>query len=217
MRWTWLGRVDYRAAWALQEQLREELLAERGEETLLLCEHPPVITLGKSAKARNVLFTDAELAERGIQVIETSRGGDVTYHGPGQLVGYPIVRVRGVVAHLVGMAQAIIDVAQAMGVRALWRRECPGVWVDGAKLAAFGVHIRKGVAIHGFALNVTTAPQAFAGIVPCGIAGCEVTSLAALGANPPSLEELAAGLASAYAARRGKPPVHVASRAILGG
>jgi lipoyl(octanoyl) transferase len=139
----------------------------------------------------------------------------VTYHGPGQLVGYPVFRVRSVVAHVEGMANALIDAVAPVAAR--WRRDCPGVWVGEDKLAAFGVHIRRGVAIHGFALNVTTALDAFSLIVPCGLSCTKVTSLVALGTTTPPLPELAERVAAAFAARRGQSEHQIDSHAILDG
>jgi lipoyl(octanoyl) transferase len=194
--------VPFEPTVALQERLRDDLLAARGPETLLLCEHEPVITLGRSALAANVLAPAAELARRGVAVHPASRGGDVTYHGPGQLVGYPILELRrGVVAHLEAMAAGLAALLAEMGITARWRRDAPGLWVDGAgaggapaKICAFGVHVRRRVAIHGFALNVTTDLDAFGLIVPCGLSGAAVTSIAALGgggAVTPALATLA--------------------------
>jgi len=169
-------------------------VAGRGPETLLLCEHDPVITLGRSAEAANVLAPAAQLARLGVAVHAASRGGDVTYHGPGQLVGYPILQLRrGVVAHLEGMAAGLAALLAEMGIVSRWRRDAPGLWVDGAgaggapaKICAFGVHVRRRVAIHGFALNVATDLDAFRLIVPCGLSGASVTSIAALRAGTPT-------------------------------
>jgi len=213
MRWAWLGRVAYRPTWELQESLRQAILERRAEETLLCCEHEPVITLGRSADRKHVLASAKELHRRGVDLVDCSRGGDVTYHGPGQLVGYPIFRVRSVVAHVEGMARALIDAVGVVG--ASWRRDAPGVWVDGAKLAAFGVHIQRGVAIHGFALNVTTALDAFSLIVPCGLPYSRVTSLAALGVAPQPLDQLAARVAGAFASLRGEAASRVDPHAIM--
>ena len=131
--WHWLGRVPFDTTAALQEQLRSEILAERARETLLLLEHDPVITLGRSAAAGNVLCSESTLASRGITLHRASRGGDVTYHGPGQLVGYPIVHLRkGVRAHVEGMAAALASVLADLGVVARYRREAPGLWVHTA-------------------------------------------------------------------------------------
>jgi lipoyl(octanoyl) transferase len=131
-----------------------------------------------------------------VAVEQASRGGDVTYHGPGQLVGYPVVRLRGgVVAHMTAMARAIGRVVAELGVATEFRRDAPGLWTNDEKLCAFGVHIRSRVAIHGFALNVTTDLEAFNLIVPCGLVGAGVTSLARLGIAPPPMEILAAHIA----------------------
>ena len=167
---------------------------------MLFCEHDPVITRGRSALPTNILASAPELARRGLSVEQASRGGDVTYHGPGQLVGYPVVRLRGgVVAHMTAMARAIGRVVAELGVATEFRRDAPGLWTNDEKLCAFGVHIRSRVAIHGFALNVTTDLEAFNLIVPCGLLGARVTSLARLlaplGSAPPPLEILAAHIA----------------------
>jgi lipoyl(octanoyl) transferase len=227
LRWAWLGRVGYTATAALQESLRRRILdGDEAAETLLLCEHDPVVTLGRSAQASHVLASDEALKARGIERLVSSRGGDVTYHGPGQLVAYPVMRLqRGVLAHIEAMAQAVIALAAADGIAAEFRRECPGVWVrdrgeaapsadaavprrdgsfQGAKLAAFGVHVHRRVAIHGVALNVSTALDAFELIVPCGLRHTRITSLTQLGGplRPPG--ELAAPFARAFAERVGR-------------
>ena len=191
--WRWLGRVPFGETAELQEQLRQDVIAGRAPETLLLCEHEPVITLGRSARTAHVLASAEELARRGVAVHVASRGGDVTYHGPGQLVGYPILRLRGgVVSHLEAMARGLAALLAQLGVAAAWRRDAPGLWIASgienrpAKICAFGVHVRHRVSIHGFALNVTTALDAFDLIVPCGLRDVAVTSVAAVtGASPP--------------------------------
>jgi lipoyl(octanoyl) transferase len=191
--------VPFARTAALQERLRADILAGHGPETLLLCEHDPVITLGRSARPEHVLASPAELGARGIDVHHASRGGDVTYHGPGQLVGYPIFRLRtGLVAHMEKMAAALIEVLGQLGLTGHWRRDRPGVWVGGEKICAFGVHVSHRVAIHGFALNVTTPPEAFSTIVPCGLADAGVTSIAALTGQAPALETTAAATARAF-------------------
>ena len=196
--------MPFAPAAALQERLRADVLAGTGPETLLLLEHDPVITLGRSAAAANVLASAAELSRRGIDVVRTTRGGDVTYHGPGQLVGYPIVRLRGgVVAHMTGMARAIAAVLNEYGIDARWRREAAGLWVGDAKICAFGVHVRSRVTMHGFALNVAADVSPFNLIVPCGIAGVRTTSMGALGVAPPELEALAAAVAARLGAEVG--------------
>lgn len=140
-----------------------------------------MITLGRSANASHILASEAELARTGVTVERASRGGDVTYHGPGQLVAYPVFPIRGgVVAHVRSMAQAVITLLAAHGISSAFRRCEPGVWVEQAKVCAFGVHIHRRVAIHGLALNVNTNLSAFNLIVPCGLLGSAVTSLSAL-------------------------------------
>jgi lipoyl(octanoyl) transferase len=194
----------------LQERIREDVLAGRAPETLLLCEHDPVITLGRSARHEHVLASADELARRGVAVHAASRGGDVTYHGPGQLVGYPILRLRrGLVSHLEAMARGLAALLAPLGVAASFRRDAPGLWIDRgngsrlAKICAFGVHVRHRVTIHGFALNVTTALSAFDLIVPCGLRDAEVTSLAAETGAAPALEALAPRAAAALGAAFG--------------
>ncbi|HZS35643.1 MAG TPA: lipoyl(octanoyl) transferase LipB [Polyangia bacterium] len=207
----WLGRVGYAAAVELQERLRRRILdGDRGAETLLLVEHDAVITLGRGARAEHVLASPSELRARGVAVERSSRGGDVTYHGPGQLVAYPVMRLeRGVVAHVEAMAAACIDVAASLGVRARFRRECPGVWVGDDKLAAFGVHVHRRVAAHGVALNVSTALDAFDLIVPCGLKNTRATSLAALTGRALAPADLAPPFADAFARAAGRaiPPL----------
>jgi lipoate-protein ligase B len=201
-----------------QERLRERLLGDGGPETLLLCEHEPVVTLGRSANPGHLLVPRGELARRGIDVQPASRGGDVTYHGPGQLVGYPIVRLRGgVIGHVTGMARAIAAVLGELGIEAAWRRETPGLWVGEGKICAFGVHVHRRVAIHGLALNVSGRLDGFDAIVPCGLAASRPTSIAAelpAGRTVPPLHVLAARVAGALARELGVPfvPEIVSSR-----
>ncbi len=206
--WRWLGRVPFAETAFAQEQLRGEILGERAPETLLLLEHDPVITLGRSAQTANVLHSESALASRGISLVQASRGGDVTYHGPGQLVGYPIVRLRtGVRAYVEGMAFALADVLGELGIVAAYRPEAPGLWVGPpgrqTKICAFGVNIQRRITMHGFALNLDPDLDAFKLIVPCGLAGCDVTSVRALSGSAPSPGELAPRVAEALGARLG--------------
>jgi lipoyl(octanoyl) transferase len=197
--WAWLGRRPFDATAALQERLREAVLRGERPSTLLLCEHDPVITLGRSARPEHILLPEPELARRQITVRQASRGGDVTYHGPGQLVGYPVFHLqRGLLAHMEGMAGAIGVVLSGLGIDARWERGRPGLWVAGDKICAFGVHVHRRVTIHGFALNASTPPEAFAPIVPCGLAGAGVTSIARLRGSAPPLPELAAAVAQSF-------------------
>lgn len=162
-RWHWLGRAAYRRVLADQLAARERVWA--GEDGVIyLCEHPPVFTLGRSATTANIL----DAGDIPIERIE--RGGEVTYHGPGQLMIYPIVRIRSVVAYLERVAAAIIDAAATVGARELaWRRDPAGVWHGDAKVAACGIHVARGVPVHGFALDVATPDAAWRRIRPCGL------------------------------------------------
>jgi lipoyl(octanoyl) transferase len=180
-----LGTVGYLDAWDLQRHLVAERQADQGRDTLLLLEHPAVYTLGKRADRTHVLLDDAELTRRGIEVIDVDRGGDVTYHGPGQLVGYPILRLagtRGVVDYVRALEEALIRVLASLGVSGERSTGYTGVWVGDEKIAAIGVRVAsRGVTSHGFALNVDPDLSDFAGIVPCGIPDRGVCSLASLG------------------------------------
>jgi lipoyl(octanoyl) transferase len=175
-----LGTVDYQAALRLQDALVAARLSDEIADTLLLLEHPHVFTLGRGANER---FIIAPLA--GVPRFRVSRGGQVTYHGPGQLVGYPIIKLDGasrdVGCYLRNLEQALIDALARLGVAAERRPGLTGVWAGGRKLASIGVGIRRWVTLHGFAINVATDLRYFNAIVPCGIAGCEMTSVAALG------------------------------------
>jgi lipoyl(octanoyl) transferase len=209
--WSYLGRMAYAPARALQERRRDAVLANEAGEHLFLLEHEPVITLGRSARREHVLSSDGELARRGVELVRTSRGGDVTYHGPGQLMIYPVVRLRtGVAEFLAELAGALADVAAALGVcEAAWRRDPAGLWLGDEKLAACGIHLRRRVTSHGFAFDVATPPAAWQAIVPCGLAGARVISLdrarRARGLPPaPPVAELAPRVAEAIARRLGR-------------
>ena len=190
-RWRWLGRVAHGDAVAEQEARRARILAgDDAAQAVLLCEHPAVITLGRSARPDNVRASVEELAARGVAVVPASRGGDVTYHGPGQLMIYPVVRVRsGVLGFLAAVAGVLADACAELGVEgAAFRREPAGLWLDGAKLAACGLHLRRQVAIHGWAWNLATPADAWSAIVPCGLPTPVVSladACAARGLPPP--------------------------------
>jgi lipoate-protein ligase B len=171
LRYLSLGRIPFERASALQEALRQRVLAGESEaETLLLVEHDPVITLGRRANRTHVLASPALLSSRGIEVVTANRGGEVTYHGPGQLVAYPVMRLsQGVLQHVESLAAAVVEVAESTGVRAVFRRDCPGVWVEDRKLAAIGIHVHRRVAVHGIAFNIATALEDYSLIVSCGM------------------------------------------------
>jgi lipoyl(octanoyl) transferase len=180
------GEVPYLTAWDWQRELAARRQAEEIGDVLLLLEHPRVYTLGRRADEGNLVFDEGERARRGIELHRIDRGGDVTYHGPGQLVGYPIWRLDGprVVDHVRTLETINLELAASYGVPGARIEGLSGVWVDGAKLTAVGVHVTAGaVTTHGWATNVTTDLDDFAGIVPCGIADRPVTSLQRLGVD----------------------------------
>jgi lipoyl(octanoyl) transferase len=195
-RWSWLGRVEYAAAAALQVELREELAGGAGPERLLLLEHPHVYTLGRNASADDVLLGAGELAARGIAVAESDRGGQVTYHGPGQLVGYPILDLnpdrRDVRRYVRDLEEVLVRVLAGCGVAAEGGGgERIGVWTAaGRKIASLGVHLARWRTTHGFALNVDPDLGLFAGIVACGLPAVEMTSIARERGSAPALAEL---------------------------
>jgi lipoyl(octanoyl) transferase len=185
--WSWLGRIGHAAAVELMEARRDRVLAgDDAAQEILLCEHDPVVTLGRGADGAHILVGRAAL--------DASRGGDVTYHGPGQLMVYPVVRLRrGLVAFLETVAGVLAEVAAELGVPgAEWRRQPAGLWLGERKLAACGLHVRRGVVIHGFAFDVATPPEAWRMIVPCGLGSGITVSLAqALGREAPAVTAVA--------------------------
>ncbi len=199
----WLGRQPYAPVATLMEELRDRVLGgDDGAQRILFVEHEPVVTLGRSADPAHVLLGAAGLAARGVELVRSTRGGDVTVHGPGQLVIYPVLRLpRGVLAFVEAVGGAIVAELAALGVTAAWRRNPAGVWCGDAKIAACGLHVRRRVAVHGFALNVTDeALPLFELIVPCGLAGTRTTSIErALGGRAPELPDLARSIASRLA------------------
>jgi len=192
-----LGRIGYGQALALQQELVAARKAGVGEDHLLLLEHPHVITLGRNGHLENLLASEQILERAGISFYPTDRGGDVTYHGPGQLVGYPILDLRewqrDVGAYVRAVEQVLIDTLADFGIEAGREPKLTGVWVDGRKIAAIGVHLSRWVTSHGFALNVSTDLSYFQFIVPCGLTK-PVTSMQQLGVRT-TLEEVSQHLA----------------------
>ena len=196
-----LGRIDYASALQLQKQLEADRKQGLISDQLLLLEHPHVITLGRNGHLENLLAGDDVMARAGISFFPTDRGGDVTYHGPGQLVGYPILDLRewkrDVGAYVRALEESIILTLADYGIEAGRIPKLTGVWVGERKIAAIGVHLSRWVTSHGFALNVATDLSYFQYIVPCGLTK-PVTSMAALGVRA-SLEEVAARYAVHFA------------------
>ncbi len=177
-----LGRVPYADALELQRALaRQRIAGELEDDVLMLLEHPPVVTLGRTAKARNLIASPDYLRERGVEVFEVERGGDVTFHGPGQLVGYPIVDLRrhkqDLHWYLRQLEEALIRAVGRYGIAGERNPAYTGVWTGGRKIASIGVHVSRGVTTHGFAVNVDNDLQPFEWIVPCGIDNVRMTSL----------------------------------------
>jgi lipoyl(octanoyl) transferase len=192
-----LGLVEYRAAWDLQRSLVEQRRAGAIPDTVVMLEHPPVFTLGRRADGANVLLDAASREAAGIDLVEVDRGGDVTYHGPGQLVVYPIVTLARV-RHVVDFVRALEDVAitalDEFGIAGIRREGLTGVWVEREKLVAIGVRVGAGgITSHGLALNVDPDLSHFAGIVPCGITTEGVCSLASLGV-PATVDDVRSSL-----------------------
>ena len=200
--------MAYRDAWAIQEQAHAQVVAG-GEEQILLVEHPPVITLGRRGMVQGRLLASAEELERErVELVQSDRGGDITYHGPGQLVVYPIIRLAdhglSVSGYVHALEAAVIQTLARYGIEGRADPKAVGIWVqDGnscaqneaphplAKICAIGVRIRRGVSLHGLALNVTTTLEHFGLIVPCGLAGRPVTSIAKLlGRDTPSMGDI---------------------------
>ena len=172
-----LGRVPYREGVALQERVRAARQAGAVPDSLLLVEHPPVLTKGRRTEPADLPMGEDWYLLQGIEVEDSDRGGRVTYHGPGQLVGYPIVRVESVPGYVRALESALVAALEDEGVRAEAREGLTGVWAGDSKIASIGVHVSRGVTTHGFAVNVDGDLQPFEWIVPCGIEGGRVTSL----------------------------------------
>ena len=196
------GVVEYGRALAWQRERADALAAGVGGEALALLQHPPVYTLGARGNRAHLLATPEALAARGAAVVPTDRGGDVTFHGPGQLVAYPILDLRarglGAAAYVRRLESVVIDALAAFGVEAGRAEGRPGVWVGGAKIAAIGVRVSRGVSRHGLALNVSTDLDWFGGIVPCGIADAGVTSMARLPGGAPPMRAVEDAMAAAF-------------------
>jgi lipoyl(octanoyl) transferase len=199
-----LGTVAYQEALDLQARLVEERRSGAVPDLLLLLQHPPVITLGVKTRQNrtNIVASDAQLAEAGVGVFESGRGGDVTYHGPGQLVGYPIIDLnpdrRDVHRYVRDVEQALIEAVATFGITAERVPGLTGIWVGNEKLAAIGVRISRWITSHGFALNVSTDLSHFDLIVPCGIQGRGVTSMRQLLGKPVEMADVEDAVSAAF-------------------
>jgi lipoyl(octanoyl) transferase len=195
-----LGRIEYGKGFELQQRLVGQRKQGRISDQLLLLEHPHTITLGRNGHMENLLASEPALRAAGIAFHASDRGGDITYHGPGQVVGYPILDLRewkrDVGAYVRAVEQVMIDALAEFGIVANRLGGCTGAWVDGKKIGAIGVHISRWITSHGFALNVSTDLSYFGYIVPCGLAK-PVTSMAQLGVDA-TLLEVNAKLAEAF-------------------
>lgn len=206
--WSHLGVVEYAAARSLQRELAAARVEGRARDALLTLEHPPVFTIGRRTSG---VREDELRAASGAPVLRTERGGDVTFHGPGQLVAYPVVRLtaqgRGVRAFVAALEAALIDTAHAFGAPALRRPGAAGVWAeDGTKLGSIGIAVRRGVTLHGASLNLDRrAALGFAGVEPCGMPGVRASSLdEQSGRSAPDVPSAAAVFAAALARRLGR-------------
>lgn len=211
-----LGLVPYEEAWALQKQLAEARRTGFIPDTLVLLEHPHTYTIGRSGTRDHVYLTDEELAQRGITCLDVDRGGDVTYHGPGQLVGYPIFDLGpqpDVGRYLRTLEGCLIDVLADFGIQAGRLEGYTGVWLGDRKIAAIGVKVSQGITTHGFALNVATDLTLFRHILPCGIPDKGVTSIKAELGHAPAMSAVEDAVVAHFSQRfalPGTPAAHVA-------
>jgi len=176
-----LGRRGYAEALEIQLNAVEQLKAGEEKDTLILVEHDPVYTLGRGADKTNVLASKGELKKAGIDLVQSDRGGDVTYHGPGQVVAYPVINLRargeGVLWYVESLEKTVLNVIKKLGIEGGTDSANRGVWVGNDKIAAIGVRVTRGITMHGFALNVRVNIEQYRGIIPCGIIGKGITSL----------------------------------------
>ncbi|TPV92404.1 MAG: lipoyl(octanoyl) transferase LipB [Myxococcales bacterium FL481] len=203
----WLGRRAFAPLSERQLVWREAMLRGEADEVVWLVEHPPTITKGRRADGGDLLWTADQLARRGVSVVEAPRGGELTLHAPGQLVAYPLVRIgRQVREYVVQLADTAIEVFADLGVPDLrYDSAHPGVWRGHAKFASLGIHVSRGIAVHGIALNIAVDPSLFGALVSCGTPHAKMRSASQeLDVTPP-LADVARAFAVAFARRRGRP------------
>jgi lipoyl(octanoyl) transferase len=213
--------IEYRAALALQERVRAARQVGTIPDTLLLLEHPPVYTRGRRSGPGELPMGERWYRSQGIDVVDTDRGGRVTYHGPGQLVGYPIMRIDDVIGYLRTMERAIVAALADAAVTAHARPDdgpdFTGVWAAERKIASIGVHVSRGVTTHGFAINVSNDLQPFGWVVPCGLAGVQMTSVieeARAGGEPLTLEAVRTAMAQRFAQTFRRRPVAITAEGL---
>ncbi len=211
-----LGTIPYREALAVQETIAARRRERELPDTLLLLEHPPVYTRGRRSLPGELSLGEDFYRARGIEVVPTDRGGRITYHGPGQLVGYPIMGVTDVVAHLRTTEEAIVA---ALAGEAILARSRPqdgpdytGVWVEDRKIASLGVHVSRGVSTHGFAVNVDNDLEPFTWVVACGLPGVKMTSIAAELGGGASIERFCAGILASFCEVHKRSPRRVTTQ-----
>ncbi|WP_457637438.1 lipoyl(octanoyl) transferase LipB [Oceanithermus sp.] len=210
------GLTPYEKAWKRQKELHQKVASGAAPPTLVLVEHPRTITLGRAASGENLLFAESWYRQQGFEVFWVERGGDVTYHGPGQLVAYPIFPVARRVRDFLRLLEAVVmDVAAGYGIESYATPGYAGVWVGEEKLAAFGVAVKRGVALHGLALNVNTNLEDFGVIIPCGLKDKGVTSLQKLLGRELDMNQVKARLVEAF--RRRFDPVPLPAPGSWGG
>ena len=190
----WRGRERYGATWKHQLELHARRRAGECSDRLILVEHEPVITLGRQGELANLLLSEEVLEQRGVDVHRVERGGDVTFHGPGQLVGYPIIDLKArqlsVRDLMRGLEEALIRTVEVFGIRAGRQEGLTGVWMGDSKLAALGVAVKNGISFHGFALNVATDLSFFEMIIPCGITDKRVASISSVTSEDVSIDDV---------------------------
>lgn len=173
--------IDYKYAWDLQKEIFELRLGNKINDTLFLLEHPHTYTLGKVAEKENLISSEEQLGRLGVAVYEIDRGGDITYHGPGQIVGYPIIKLsewkEDTHQYLRGLEEVIIKTCEEYGLKSGRNNKYTGVWINDRKIAAIGIKVSRWITMHGFAFNIKTDLSYFGGIIPCGIKDKDVTSL----------------------------------------
>jgi len=220
--WSYLGRLLYGEAAELQDRLRQRVREEQAGDFLVLLEHPHVYTLGRNADQGDILVDAGWLKSRGAEVFASDRGGRVTYHGPGQLVGYPIVDLnpdrRDLRRYVRDLQDVLVRVLKDLNVEAEARHKTEeiGVWVDDQKIASIGVHVSRWITTHGFALNLSTDLSYFSSIVPCGLRGVRMTSVEAQTGRRIEMEEVSRRLAKSFAEVFQRAPLSVDSVEMMG-